>query len=84
MSIKDELAKGPPPLTELDEKPEPASRGQLNNVDLVRVPYLTEMLKLPELERGLEVVKFLVFVRDHGKGTKLAEKIEAAMKVMTS
>ena len=82
MSIKDDLMKGSPPMTELDEKP--ATRAQLNNVDLVRVPYLTELVKLPELERGMEMVKLLVFVMNHSKGTKLEEKITLAMRAMSS
>ena len=84
MSIRSDLEKGTKPLTELDEKPESATRAQLNNVDLVRVPYLTELVKLPELERGMEMVKLLVFVMNHSKGTKLEEKINLAMRAMSS
>lgn len=69
---------------ELDEKPQPATRGQLNNVELVRAPYFQELARLPELERGMEVVKVLVMLKDLSKGTKLERKLEAAMKAMST
>lgn len=64
--------------------PAKATQGQLNNVEHVRVPYLAEVQRLPELERGFEVVKLLIKLREISKDTRLGEKLDLAMRAMSS
>lgn len=67
---------------EEEKKPEPASRGQLNNVDHVRQVYFAEVSKLPEWELGLEMVRFCHMLKNLVPGTKLERKLNAAIQAI--